>query len=927
MRETKTLKEQNESLQRALERAMVQRDGAQAQVEEGRSALGEAQAEAEELRRGLEERSKQLAEVQREAEKAECARREEQSRAEILNGQVVEKEKENARVREEVQRFKERFQIARESVDKRWASFIELEERHQALLAEVAGLRSMAKDLSSTASEAMDTTKKVSEDGGWVSIMRESKGVIADLNRQLESSKEVTTILRDKLHHLASVVAESKARVEELEKEKRTSFAKLHQDYEELKTQYERSASLEVKVEQLTDRLVAREMESFDYLATAVGVEERLEAAKTEVERLSGLVSQLDGELVDLRKAKEEYLTKMLAAQEVTNAKDNEIIALRTQIKAANESKAEVRALWLEAKKTIGEKDEELLKRDVNPELEDRVKELTSQLETVQADLRSLEGKYARSLLDLNAAVNESEKMRARYEEVVAASATQARLFEDQKEMQREAFEKMTEEKAAYYKERSSIEISQLKKDAEAELENQQGELKRVREALIEKVKALEGTVSKITEANRALQEEKTRLQERSESETKLLVQSLNTEKATHAEWSAWSAKIDKMIEEKGFLQAALDDCRADLALAREEREQFRSAISEECSSALVERFASELKISRKESEAQELRAVAAERTITTLERELSSEKALVSTLMTEHENARAALALEEKRRENLAPIDGLDDLRSQIETLSLENLQLRERALTILKRYHAGSLTDAEKELVRYVILTAESGNADVLVQKDQEIKSRDTKLGQLQQRVNDLEKKLAHELRKGAGGANTTTIVNLKSLMSSSPRDQVMGDLSVVRNNQNVPFKTPPNQRMLAPSATIPKPVENVAGPSTHVAAKEPPQTKFARLAQMSEDDDDVPLSSLTSVSRRSEDKPESKPKRMRLMSSSPPARPVPAPTQTTNSKRRTKNGTSTKRGTRAGATVGADKKASQVEEVGKSRTLKRK
>ncbi|KAF6753549.1 hypothetical protein DFP72DRAFT_901996 [Ephemerocybe angulata] len=892
MRETKALKEQNESVQRALERAMVQRDGAQAQAEEGRSALREAQSEAEELRRGLEERSKRLMEVQREAESAESARREGESRVEVLNGQVVEKEKENARLREEVQRFKERFQSVSESVDKRWASFLELEERHQALLAEVAGLRSMAKDLSSTASEAMDTTKKVSEDGGWVSIMRESKGVIVDLNRQLESSKEVTTILRDKLHHLASVVAESKARVEELEQEKRTSFAKLHQDYEELKTQYERSASLEVKVEQLTDRLVAREMESFDYLATAVGVEERLEAAKTEVERLNGLVSQLDGELVDLRKAKEEYLTKMLAAQEVTNAKDNEIIALRTQIKAANESKAEVRALWLEAKKTIGEKDEELLKRDVNPELEDRVKVLTSQLETVQADLRSLEGKYARSLLDLNAAVNESEKMRARYEEVVAASATQARLFEDQKEMQRAAYEKMAEEKEAYDKKR---------------------------------VTTLEETVAKITEANRALQEEKKRLQERSESDTKLLVQSLNTEKAANAEWTAWSAKIDKMIEEKGFLQAALDDCRADLALAREEREQFRSAISEECSSALVERFASELKISRKESEAQELRAVAAERTITTLERELSSEKALVATLMAEHENTRAALALEEERRENLAPMDGLDDLRSQIETLSLENLQLKERALTILKRYHAGSLTDAEKELVRYVILTAESGNADVLVQKDQEIKSRDTKLAQLQQRVNDLEKKLAHELRKGAGGANTTTIVNLKSLMSSSPRDQVMGDLSVVRNTQNVPFKTPPNQRMLAPSAAVHKPVENVAGPSTHVTAKEPPQTKFARLAQMSEDDDDVPLSSLTSVSRRSEDKPESKPKRMRLMSSSPPARPVPAPAQTT--KRRTKNGTSTKRGTRAGATVGADKKASQVEEVGKSRTLKRK
>jgi hypothetical protein len=77
-------------------------------------------------------------------------------------------------------------------------------------------------------------------------------------------------------------LAEYKLRIEELETEKKASFMKIHQDYEELKTHYEHSASLEKKVEDLTERLVAREVETFDYLATSVGLEERLEAGKSE---------------------------------------------------------------------------------------------------------------------------------------------------------------------------------------------------------------------------------------------------------------------------------------------------------------------------------------------------------------------------------------------------------------------------------------------------------------------------------------------------------------------------------------------------------------------------------------------------------------------------------------------------------------------
>lgn len=92
----------------------------------------------------------------------------------------------------------------------------------------------------------------------------------------------MTTILRDKLHHLSSVIAESKSRIQDLEEEKKTSLAQLRQDYEDLKSRHEHAVTLHKKVEDLTDRLVVREMETFDYLATAVSTEERLEAANAE---------------------------------------------------------------------------------------------------------------------------------------------------------------------------------------------------------------------------------------------------------------------------------------------------------------------------------------------------------------------------------------------------------------------------------------------------------------------------------------------------------------------------------------------------------------------------------------------------------------------------------------------------------------------
>ncbi|TEB22237.1 hypothetical protein FA13DRAFT_1520481 [Coprinellus micaceus] len=382
------LKEQNESVQREYNEVLQERDAARADVENLSVQVQEVSAQAADLRRAVTSYEAKLAESHRKAEAAGHSVGEARDTIETLTFQLQEEKLDKERVRDEIQKLRHSLQDLRFSCEERSSSYADLQERHQALISQVRDYDSLVKGLRASASDALEANKALLQPDGYLTTLREAKSVIGELQVQLESSKEVTNILRDKLHHLASVVAESKARIEELEEEKKTSLAQLHEDYEDLKARNQHSVSLQAKVEGLTDRLVVREMETFDYLATAVATEERLEAANAELERLKGIMSQSEEELVSLRTLKEDHLNKLLASQEVTNGKDKELSVVRTELKSVHESKSELRALWLEAKKTIAEKDEELLKRNPNPELEARVRELGEQLEVMQRDLK-----------------------------------------------------------------------------------------------------------------------------------------------------------------------------------------------------------------------------------------------------------------------------------------------------------------------------------------------------------------------------------------------------------------------------------------------------------------------------------------------------------------------------------------------------------
>ncbi|EDQ99977.1 uncharacterized protein LACBIDRAFT_314980 [Laccaria bicolor S238N-H82] len=202
------------------------------------------------------------------------------------------------------------------------------------------------------------------EVGGGFSRVSEMRDTIQELQGELGSSQRVTDLLRDKLHHLSSQLADAQARIKDFEDTERGTLSVLRDRLDDKR-------SLEVlcsvgghlyqlplfvwtfmfpfsqgsKVEDLTDRLAKHERESIDALAEAAGVEAKLIAVTHELQNLKTSSSANLIELQELRVIKEEGLSKLLASQEVINAKEKEIIGLKAEVKALGESKAELRAL------------------------------------------------------------------------------------------------------------------------------------------------------------------------------------------------------------------------------------------------------------------------------------------------------------------------------------------------------------------------------------------------------------------------------------------------------------------------------------------------------------------------------------------------------------------------------------------------------
>ncbi|KAF8194624.1 hypothetical protein BJ912DRAFT_177942 [Pholiota molesta] len=210
------------------------------------------------------------------------------------------------------------------------------------------------------AKSGLQALEPMLDDSNTMARAQDTKIILKELHDDLVASQQVTDLLRNKLHHQSSQLADAQSRVSELEEEKRGSLKELLAARQEAKREYKLLMAVEAQIGELSARLSERERESMDALTTAAIGEVELKAAKEQIDRYQKESETQGLELCSLRKVKEENVSSLLALQDVINTRDKEIISLKADVKALNESKSELRALLAENKKNLAEAETEL---------------------------------------------------------------------------------------------------------------------------------------------------------------------------------------------------------------------------------------------------------------------------------------------------------------------------------------------------------------------------------------------------------------------------------------------------------------------------------------------------------------------------------------------------------------------------------------
>jgi chromosome segregation ATPase len=183
-------------------------------------------------------------------------------------------------------------------------------------------------------------------------------------------------------------------------------------------------------------------------------------------------------------------------------------------------------------------------------------------------------------------------------------------------------------------------------------------------------------------------------------------------------------------------LGSSLEQCRRDL-----ERERKRG---EAALASASERHAKDIEVHEKLQGAQERRAIAAEATCAVVQKEAEAEREKATSL--QGKVMLLASKVQQLESDLEAATAGFSEaevasLRGQLDGLQAENAHLSHRAATLMERYGRGELVgrglptltlpltpfkgDAEKELVNYVVSLTESSNEQLLIEKENEIRS----------------------------------------------------------------------------------------------------------------------------------------------------------------------------------------------------------
>ncbi|EDQ99987.1 uncharacterized protein LACBIDRAFT_315007 [Laccaria bicolor S238N-H82] len=672
------------------------------------------------------------------------------------------------------------------------------------------------------------------------------RDTIQKLQGELGSSQRVTDLLRDKLHHLSSQLADAQARIKDFEDTERGTLSVLRDRLDD-KRSLEVLCIVGTKVEDLTDRLAKHERESIDALAEAAGVEARLIAVTHELQNLKTSSSANLLELQELRVIKSECthlpfgftsaygllnrgLSKLLASQEVINDKDKEIIGLKAEVKALGESKAELRALVAEAKKAVAEKDRELRDRDSNSLIEQKVVDLTSQVVSAETSLKITREWLALAQSEARERKEESDVLKTKVESLEVARTEWEGL---NSKLQAQIQDLSTREALA-------VRTTQLV----------QAEIKRV---TAEAKKASE-------EANKLSNRFVKRIVGwRTDWMNKIRLWSQRMTSTTHSRLDEQTAALtlakDQITANEAGVQEIVHNLRTELAVAHEqklalEREtanlkaSFNQLTRESAASLAAAQVDFEKKLNRQEKanerlvSAQEKRAVAAEKAATLAENDAKEARAAREELAGRLALAEmSVIAIAEDGEAAATRESGqMKVMKARAEELEARVGEMTKHAETLLSRYHDANLTDAEKDLVNHVILQTQTSYEQDVVAKDNELRRREHLATGLHSRIHSLEAALAQMLKEKAksAGPDAKTLLNFRMWLPSSPIDeslQALADNTMEQTIEPVPDaaqRSSPDPAHLSLPAPSPKQQEEMIKPPSPISKPQPRATK---------------------------------------------------------------------------------------------------
>ncbi|KAF8991189.1 hypothetical protein BDQ17DRAFT_312304 [Cyathus striatus] len=894
-----------------------------------RTLLASTQSELSELR-------SQLATVQAELESAKCSKsaleneldsaRGEKNNVEEALKRKDEEAREGEKMKAEVERLRverDRDVLAREETERKavnakksveglsesytalQATFKALKRTHDASQVKLSNALKEVLETKRWASEIVSKIEPMMDESYQYTHSRNIRALIAELQDELSSSQRVNDLLRDKLHHHASQLAESQNRIADLEKDKNDAWKRNVVDTEGvLATQKE--------IKEILEKMKMRELETIDALAEAAALDIRFSETKRVLE-------EKEVQVAALTSVKESAELSLSLAQAEIVQYTAEIGRLKLELASSEEKAGRVSEELRDVKKNVVQKEEELKKREsaLNAQVLE-INALKAQLTNVEQSLSVATAADKKSKVE-NSCLTLRVAMASGKVEMLEADLARARKdAESRDEMFRKASNsllilqerfdaqgvtlRLAKEQCGDLQER----LSQTESSAAAKLERAIGEYKSQLAVLQEQKTASKASLDELR--NELSATRATHNQAIFEFEKRFAAQDaekgtvVKRAQAAELELQKLKVQLEKAVEEAGGvreLEEKLRSVKVELEVARrmagEDKRMLEDARRrEEDAKRQAEEARKRAEGIKKQADESKTQAEETGKQLQESKEQVGDARGQLEAANKQVETVRKQLeetkqqAKESKKQLEAAKLSpGVDEaivasLQAKIEEMQ-ERLDIK-KLETLRLRYERGQLTDEEKDFVSHLIKLAQSMHEEATVLKDNEIRRRDNTINTLQKKISSLESTLAKKLNAKTRGNE----VDCKPMMDlglwmSSPLSVIEENLVIFSFIEVVELTSVVDQAETDEPPPPPPPLPALETPCQQcsdppLAPPKKPAVTFAELSALeTEDEDDVPVSQLSRLSS------EKARKRAR------PPSPIPAPEEPVRSRRR--------------------------------------